>query len=97
MNLEVLGRPQRSRMYLIEIQIARAVTLIQEGYSRHRTAELLNTINRGWITHENFEIFRRQHYPGQARASTVREQLLAIRERQSTVVTLQNNELVEYE
>jgi hypothetical protein len=44
MNVNVLGRPRRRRVYLPQIQIARPVTLIEEGHSRGQLARILNVI-----------------------------------------------------
>jgi hypothetical protein len=44
MNVDGLGGPRRRTVYLSEIQIARAVTLIKEGHSRRQLARILNVI-----------------------------------------------------
>jgi transposase len=53
--MDVLGRRRQPRVYLNKIQIARAVTLIEEGHSRRRVAQMMNVshsaISRAWIRH----------------------------------------------
>jgi hypothetical protein len=44
MNVDVLGSPRGRGVYLSEIQIARAVTLIEEDHSRRQIARILNVI-----------------------------------------------------
>lgn len=98
MNIDVLGRRVRRRVYLNEIEIARAVTLIEEGYSRRRVAEIMNVsraaINRAWNRHLIYGIVRRRPYLERQRATTAREdrllRLWAIRERTNTARALQN-------
>jgi LEA14-like dessication related protein len=55
--MDVLGRRRQPRVYLNNIQIARAVTLIEEGHSRRRVAQMMNVsnsaISRAWIRHLN--------------------------------------------
>lgn len=102
MNVDVLGRPRRRRVYLTEIQISRVITLIQEGHSRRQVARMLNVsrtaINRAWRRYQTHGIVRRQPYPHRARATSQREdrliRLWATRVRRSTATTLQN-QLVE--
>jgi transposase len=101
-NVDVLGRPRRRRVYLSEIQIARAVTLIEEGHLRRQISRILNVIraaiNRTWLRYQIYAIVRRQPYLPRGRAISRREdrliRLWATRVRVSTAATLQN-ELVE--
>jgi hypothetical protein len=47
-NVDVLGRPRRRRVYLSEIQIAIVVTPFEEGHLRRQVARILN-VSRGGI------------------------------------------------
>jgi predicted transcriptional regulator len=40
--MDVLGRRRQPKVYLNKIQIARAVTLIEEGHLRRRVAQMMN-------------------------------------------------------
>jgi transposase len=99
MNVDVLGRSRRRRVYLSKIQIARAVTLIEEGHSRRQLARILNVIraaiNRAWIRYQIYGIVRRQPYLPRGRATSEREnrliRLWATRVRARTTATLQND------
>jgi transposase len=99
MNVDVLGTSRRRRVYLSKIQIARAVTLIEEGHSRRQLARILNVIpaaiNRAWIRYQIYGIVRRQPYLPRGRATSEREdrliRLWATRVRASTTATLQND------
>jgi hypothetical protein len=77
MNVDVLGRPRRRRVYLSEIQIAKAVTLIEEGHLRRQIARILNVIraaiNKAWIRYQIYGIVRRQPHLLRGRATSERE------------------------
>jgi transposase len=90
--MDVLGRRRQPRVYLNKIQIARAVTLIEEGHSRRRVAQMMNVshsaISRAWIRHLAYGIVQRQ------RSTTPREDRLltrwALQERRISARALQN-------
>jgi hypothetical protein len=41
-TMDVLSRTRQPKVYLNKIQIARAVTLIEEGHLRRRVAQMMN-------------------------------------------------------
>jgi transposase len=96
--MDVLGRRQ-PRVYLNKIQIARAVTLIEEGHSRRRVAQMMNVshsvISRTWIRHLAYGILCILcSYPQRQRSTTPREDRLltrwALQERRISARALQN-------
>jgi transposase len=99
MNVIVLGRPRRRRVYLSEIQIARAITIVEEGHSRRQAAQILNVsraaIIRACIRYQIYGIVRKQPYAPRARATPEREdrliRLWATRVRKNTAATLKND------
>jgi transposase len=64
--MNVLGRRRQPRVYFNKIQIARAVTLIEEGHSRRRVAQMMNVshsaISRAWIRRLAYGIVQRCPY-----------------------------------
>lgn len=77
MNNDILGRPIVPRRHLDEIQIARAVTFLQEGRSQRYVAQLLQTsqpvLHRLWTRFREAGIVRRRPYPQRQRITTPRE------------------------
>jgi transposase len=96
--MDVLGRRRQPKVYLNKIQIARAVTLIEEGHSRRRVAQMMNVshsaISRAWIRHLAYGIVQRCPYPQRQRSTTPREDRLltrwALQERRISARALQN-------
>lgn len=99
MNNDALGRPIVARRHLDEIQVARAVTLLQEGRSQRYVAQVLQTsqpvIHRLWLRFREVGIVRRRPYPQRQRITTPREDRhlvnLSLQQRTRTASQLRNH------